>query len=889
MESMMMSVRPGGLVRPAALSLLAMIAGQASGQDFTWANASSGSWETAGAWTPSGVPGASVLDTATLGFGTAYSVFVNASRTISALDLQNELAAVEIFSGTLTVRSAITGPGQVIIGDGVSNTTTRLGLAANATTASDVVLRGVNAGRAGFVGPANGAPALVTPAATISGTGFLDGLIRFEGTVRAGEFDRVEFFLDNAVITGGGVLEQIGQFEWNTHTIEGMTLRGEPKVLPGDSLVIGSGVIVEDPIRVADVAVNSTSILFVSDGAVLDATVQLDNPSRAGLSGPTAPSSRGTLGSDALVQGSGFIDGRLDIEGTIRCGAGDQINFFPDDGVITGGGVIDFAGGDIDFVSNLITDMTVTGDILISPGDTLFVGDDVVFTGPIRVADPGVNSSSSLRLADGTVLNAVVDLDNVSRAEISGPESSDQRGIIGPGGLVQGSGFFDGFLDIQGVVRGNAGEFLDFFPDDGFVTGGGTIDYRGADIDFHSNTVTDMTLVGDIQVTPSDTMVVGENVNFADPIRVADPGVNSNATLLLADGIVLDATVNLDNVSRAEVSGPINSAQRAALGPASLVQGSGFFDGRLDFRGTVRGNGGDFIDFFPDDGVITGGGTIEYMGADIDIHSNLITDMTLTGAIAITPSDEMVVGHDVVFTDPVRVAVESVNSTATMTIADGAALDAIVNLDNRSRAVLRGPSLPDTLGTIGADAIVQGEGILDERLGLAGKLRPGASDDPGRIDIATDAPLTFTPTAELDIGFGSDAAGEFGQVRNFGAVELAGTLRVRALNGFEPGPGNAIDVITGGSVLGEFDDLVYEGPLPFDRVARVFYFDDAVQFVVTCKADLSAPGGIVDLDDVDAFIDAFLVADPSVDFVAPFGIVDLDDLDTFVSTFLNCL
>ncbi|MEM1183388.1 MAG: FG-GAP repeat protein [Planctomycetota bacterium] len=47
-------------------------------------------------------------------------------------------------------------------------------------------------------------------------------------------------------------------------------------------------------------------------------------------------------------------------------------------------------------------------------------------------------------------------------------------------------------------------------------------------------------------------------------------------------------------------------------------------------------------------------------------------------------------------------------------------------------------------------------------------------------------------------------------------------------------------------------------------------------------SDLVAPFGVVDLGDLDAFIEAFLVAGALVDFVPPFGIVDLDDLDAFV-------
>ena len=51
-------------------------------------------------------------------------------------------------------------------------------------------------------------------------------------------------------------------------------------------------------------------------------------------------------------------------------------------------------------------------------------------------------------------------------------------------------------------------------------------------------------------------------------------------------------------------------------------------------------------------------------------------------------------------------------------------------------------------------------------------------------------------------------------------------------------------------------------------------------------ADLAEPFGIVDIDDVDAFITAFLSGDAAADLVAPFGIVDIDDVDNFITLFL---
>lgn len=51
-------------------------------------------------------------------------------------------------------------------------------------------------------------------------------------------------------------------------------------------------------------------------------------------------------------------------------------------------------------------------------------------------------------------------------------------------------------------------------------------------------------------------------------------------------------------------------------------------------------------------------------------------------------------------------------------------------------------------------------------------------------------------------------------------------------------------------------------------------------------ADLAPPFGVTDLDDVDAFIAAFLATDPVADLAEPLGVFDLDDTDAFITAFL---
>ena len=51
-------------------------------------------------------------------------------------------------------------------------------------------------------------------------------------------------------------------------------------------------------------------------------------------------------------------------------------------------------------------------------------------------------------------------------------------------------------------------------------------------------------------------------------------------------------------------------------------------------------------------------------------------------------------------------------------------------------------------------------------------------------------------------------------------------------------------------------------------------------------ADLVEPFGVVDIEDVDRFILAFLIGDDQADLSAPFGILDISDIDVFIDAFL---
>jgi subtilisin family serine protease len=81
---------------------------------------------------------------------------------------------------------------------------------------------------------------------------------------------------------------------------------------------------------------------------------------------------------------------------------------------------------------------------------------------------------------------------------------------------------------------------------------------------------------------------------------------------------------------------------------------------------------------------------------------------------------------------------------------------------------------------------------------------------------------------------------------------------------------SANDVGTQNVIEAGLDDL---------RVTRLFCEDTA------CPADLAEPTGVLDLADVQAFINGVVTQDPIADLAAPFGVFDLADVQTFIDSF----
>ncbi|MEM7756399.1 MAG: GC-type dockerin domain-anchored protein [Planctomycetota bacterium] len=112
------------------------------------------------------------------------------------------------------------------------------------------------------------------------------------------------------------------------------------------------------------------------------------------------------------------------------------------------------------------------------------------------------------------------------------------------------------------------------------------------------------------------------------------------------------------------------------------------------------------------------------------------------------------------------------------------------------------------------------------------------------------------------------------------AGTLLGTLLFDAVSGT---PGTPISLVASLAAPPR-DTVVFDGITPNTDVTGMVSGDSVI---ISCgPVDQAPPFGVLDLDDVDVFIDAFMTQDILADIAPPTGIFDLDDVDAFIALFL---
>ena len=246
--------------------------------------------------------------------------------------------------------------------------------------------------------------------------------------------------------------------------------------------------------------------------------------------------------------------------------------------------------------------------------------------------------------------------------------------------------------------------------------------------------------------------------------------------------------------------------------------------------------------------------------------------------------------------------IESLASTVTFTgpldnfgtLATGAGNAAItVNTTPADVAYMTAPG--STLAGLGRfninTGVLTNEGVIDPGLLAPGQGDPVAGPLTFNVDILDNAD---TAVARLGIGDGINDT-----IVVEGAYIVGGQLVLETVAGFRPTGDEVFTIVQADGIARTFENA----PLTDANVSRgvlvnTLLFDvtyttteitvSNVQIVEPCSpGDLSTPFGVIDIDDADAFIAAFLAGDPIADFVFPFGITDIDDVNAFIALFLD--
>ncbi len=436
-----------------ALVANAALLGTAAGQQFSWQAASSGNWETAANWSPSGTPTNS-LHSAVLGFTSPYLVLLNSSPTLGSLNISNPLAELYIAPGrALAIRAggAIVN-GQIFINsdvDGVgSYSATYLTLSEGATLSGSggitLVPYGASSPRARISTAGNNtASATIGSGITIDGTGYLEGKLTNQGIISGGPGEgpsitgivtqtgpgkiSVNSSGTAASIGGGGTLVG-GTIETTnggvflatgTGTISGSTITAGSLagVVSGANLLVTGSLTTHGELRVNNGSYSAT-YLTLANGATLAGSGKVTlipygaTSPRARLSTTNNNTDVGYIAPGLTIDGAGYIEGKFTSQGIIGGGPGDGPSIVGTVNQVGPGKVSVTTSGT---VASLGNGGTLTGGLIETSNGGAFT---VVGAGTISgVAITGgsvatINSGANLLVAGSVAVNGSLRVNN---------------------------------------------------------------------------------------------------------------------------------------------------------------------------------------------------------------------------------------------------------------------------------------------------------------------------------------------------------------------------------------------------------------------------------------------------------------------------------------------
>ncbi|MEM1186675.1 MAG: GC-type dockerin domain-anchored protein [Planctomycetota bacterium] len=891
----------------------------AAAQNRNWVDAVNGNWTDTFHWDPADVPDVAG-ETATIGFATAFDItLANLDPTLDGLFITNPLATLSLNPSVDMTLAALANDGLVRVNPTNSSVDATITASSSFTITGAGVLELVGGIGDARIEASNGAVLTNGANHTIRGAGQINAPMINEGTLRS-------------TSTGfGNVLEIQTTDKINNGTIEA----GANSFVEIDSVNIdqsGGGVLdaLDDEIRfrgAVDITggtltattgnVSRETGTSIFDNVIIDCDLFLD-PNTTVVS----------VGDMFVNQGTVFVNNTNS--------SANAIIRFDADALVTGGGTILLGGGPSDAFLLGAPDVTITNDV----GHTIEGSGDIdvafVNNGVVRVLQTTFGNVLNLRDTDKTN-NATIEA--TANSVINIRDITIDQSSVAQGGRATGAGVLDtkdGTIDFESNTTSSIiGGTITGLPEGNLRRqGGGTTSF------------TNLTLETDLTVDPNSNIELFGSTfinNSLVSINLSNSSANSSLTakdpiLITGNGEILIGGGPNDSFFLSDPGVPVT------LDADQTLRGSGNIDALLTNRGTVRsentlfGNsielngqainnealfttqgtgifrfGSITINQTPD-GVIdtvdtvsefeTGrspriqGGSLNASGTGsyrAEVTTTTLADLTLNAPVTIQPSATLLIEGTVESNDVITNNLTNSSANTFVNFTPDA------SLTGNGEIILGGgvfdsfvSTAPDSTATIGPGQTVTGSGTFVGDFTFEGTFAPDGGftiSDFGAIAMGNDGSLTLTDTTDLVFDVRGTQSDRITPGANT-TVHLDGDLIVALDQTAVYTLGQEIPVVeAGATITGAFDtNNVANQFINADLGLRLVQRPDEVVLRVVnlaCPADVVQPLNVLDLSDIDVFIQFFISQDPVADIAAPLGVLDLGDIDLYIQLFLN--
>ena len=827
------------------------------------------------------------------------------TTTLSDVSLEGVME-VGIVATVLYTSPAFNCSGRIVLNDSTNGNNAALRFAANTTVSGGGSVFLAGGGNDSLIETTTDPDTTVTfaPGFTIEGSGQITARMHNQGLVRAfpGVNNDGRLLVNQHPKMNTGVMraDPGGTLEFSTVTVvqdaEGgpagliladggeVLFTGNPTVMGGTLGTANGGILtransgtltlidtaIDGDMNVGVVAtvaysgatLNCTGTISLNDSTgANDALLRFDTDStitgggRVFLGGSSNDSQIGTTGStltvapDFLIEGSGQITASLVNNGLVRTALGDNadgrlllnINDKVNNATMSAetGGVLE--------IENITITQGSAGVLLADGGGIEFDGNLTVSGGTIRTVNGGTaqRTNSGALFLNSVVIDGELDVGVVATVVWTGPVLD-----------------CNGSINLNDTISSNDAAIR--FDTDATATGGGRIFLGGSFNDSQVNSVdSTLTIASDFTVEGSGEVnadIINEGLVRAFPSEFGNGRLTlqiepkTNNGLMLADD---GGTLTFSNV---------DVIQNTEGAPAGVI--------RADEGGIVE---------FTGNGSVTGGVLDEDGGRVIRRVSGIttLTDVTILGDFEIEAVGTAAIVGGLQNDGRIRI-----NPT-------GSSNDGILRFDTSTTVTGEGDIVLEggvndsqintnsVTATFGPGQRIIGEGEMNGDFVVDGTMAPGlpigAITGTANIEFG-DGAVFEAATDAADSGDRLDLSG--------GSVDLGGSVEV--LLSYVPAVNDQFNIIDAPAINGLFDDVfVTLGSLPSNIDVRLVYTPTTVDVKFVCIADLAEPFGVLDLQDVNAFVQAFVAQDPLADIAEPIGVFDLSDLNAFVVGFLG--